>query len=202
MAERLPRVKWPRSFPICALFGIAVALLLTAAAGHIQVRLMQPVQRLYFVSFLRVSALPFKVNLRLVEVCAPERGYIMAVDPWISVSNERNQLKISLTERAIKAGLTKPRLYVAETIKPQAIRPFFEHAIYHGNALTTFRPTMIAFFILFATGLLVGAWFDQQHQEAARRGIQIRGPRLIPARKAQKYLKGDGIALFLEPKTR
>ena len=163
---------------------------------------MQPLEKLYIEPFLRTSVVPFRLTVRLIEVRAPGRGYIMAIDPWISVARERGRLQIELTKTGIEAGLAGPRLYLAEGIRPQAIRPFFEHSIFHGNVVKTFRPTIVAFCVLLATGLLLGAWFDQKHQEAARRGIRIRGPRLMPPRKAQKYLKGDGIALFLEPKAR
>jgi hypothetical protein len=202
MLDRLPRVKWSRRFPICALFGIVVALLLTVVTGLIQVRLMQPLQRLYITPFLRTSVIPLRLTVRLIEVRAPGREYIMAVDPWISVDREHGRLQIGLTKTGIEAGLTSPRLYLAEGIRPQTIRPFFERSIFHGNAIGTFRPTILAFCTLFTAGLLLGAWFDQRHQRAARRGIQIRGPRLMSPRKAQKYLRGDGIALFLEPKAR
>lgn len=126
----------------------------------------------------------------------------MAVDPWVVVHPERHRLKIALTDGAARAGLSNPRMYLADGINPQTIRSFFEHSIFHGNALRTFRPTITAFCVFFAIGLPLGAWLDQQHQEAARRGIQIRGPRLMPPKKAQKYLRGDGVALFLEPKSR
>jgi hypothetical protein len=202
MPDRLPRVEWPRTFPICALLGIVAALFFTTVTAFVQVRLMRPLERLYVGPFLRTSIVPFHLTIRLIEVRAPGRGYIMAVDPWISFYREQGRSQIGLTKSAIEAGLANPRLYLAEDISPQTIRPFFERSIFHGTVAKTFRPTIVAFCILFAAGLLLGAWFDQQHNEAARRGIQIRGPRLMPPRKAQKYLKGDGIALFLEPKAR
>ncbi|HEX4166241.1 MAG TPA: hypothetical protein VHZ55_12295 [Bryobacteraceae bacterium] len=89
MPERLPRVKWPRTFPICALFGIVIALVLTAGTALVQVRLMQPLQRLYIVPFLKASALPFRLSAKLVEVHSPGHGYIIAVDPWIAVYSDR-----------------------------------------------------------------------------------------------------------------
>lgn len=202
MADRIPRVKWPRSFPICALLGVVVGLLLTGAVGLIQIRLMQPLQRLYILLFLKASAMPFKLTVRLVEVHAPGRGFIMAVDPWISIVKRHSQLKIEITESALSAGISAPRVYVAEHVNPQTIRPFFERSIFHGTVVRTFRLTLIAFCVFFSIGLLFGGWFDTRHQVAVRRGIQIRGPRLMSPRKAQKYLKGDGIALFLEPKPR
>lgn len=202
MPDHYPRVKWPRTFPICAFAGIIAALLISVTTALIQIRLMEPLQRLYVTQFLKSSAVPFRLTVKLVEVNALGRGYIMAVDPWILVSGEQHRLKLTVTKAGIAAGVTNPRVYVANGIKPQTIRPFFEHSIYHAAALQTFRPTLISFCILFAAGLFVGAWFDQKHQEAVRRGVQIRGPRLVNPRKAQKYLKGDGIALFLQPKTR
>ena len=202
MAERLPRVKWPRTFPICALFGVVIALVLTGATAVLQIRLMQPLQRLYLVPFLRSSMLPFRLTVKLIEVYTPGRSWVMAVDPWVSLSRDHKLLRIEITGAGISAGITNPRLYTAGNLKPQAIRPFFEHSIYHATAIRTFLPTVIAFCFFFAAGLLSGAWFDQQHQEASRRGIQIRGPRLMPPRKAQRYLNGDGIALFLDPKAK
>lgn len=202
MAERLPRVKWPRTFPICALFGILTALLLTGLTAMVQIRLMQPLQRLYVVPFLRSSVLPFRLTVKLIEVYTPERNWVMAVDPWIALSRDHKSLRIELRPEGTSAGIRSPRLYTAENLKPRAIRPFFERSIYHATAIRTFLPTLIAFCFSFAAGLLTGACFDQQHQEAARRGIQIRGPRLIPPRNAHRYLKGDGVALFLEPKAK
>lgn len=202
MAERLPRVKWPRTFPICALFGMLIALLLTGLTAIVQIRLMQPLQRLYVVPFLRSSTLPFRLTVKLIEVYTPERNWVMAVDPWISLSRDHKLLRVEITPVGISAGLRSPRVYTAEKVKPQAIRPFFEHSVYHASAIRTFLPVVIAFCFFFSTGLIAGAWFDQQHQEASRRGIQIRGPRLMPPRKAHRYLKGDGIALFLEPKAK
>jgi hypothetical protein len=202
MSERLPRVKWPRTIPICGLFGIVMAVLLTGLAAMVQIRLMQPLQQLYLVPFLRSSALPFRLTVKLIEVYTPGRSWVMAVDPWVSLSRDHTLLRIEITGAGISAGITTPRLYTAGNLKPQAIRPFLEHSIYHATAIRTFLPTIIAFCFFFAAGLLAGAWFDQQHQEASRRGVQIRGPRLMPPRKAHQYLKGDGIALFLEPKAK
>jgi hypothetical protein len=179
-----------------------VAVGLTTGTGMVQIRLMQPLQRLYVGPFLRASLLPFRLTVKLIEVRAPGRGYVMAIDPWIRIHSEHHRTDIALTDAALRAGISNPRIYVAEGAKPQVIRPFFEGSIYHASVIHTFRPTVIAICIFFAAGLLLGAWFDQQHQESVRRGIQIRGPRLMHPRKAQKYLKGDGIALFLEPKTR
>lgn len=179
-----------------------LAAALTAGTAMLQIRLMQPLQRLYLEPFLRSSILPFALTVELVEVNGKGRGYVIAVDPWISVTREGNRTRFSLSDSAVAAGLASPRTYVAKDINPKGIRPFFDTSIFHGSALKTFRPTLISFFAFFAAGLLVGGWFDQQHREEVRRGIQIRGPKLMRPRKAQKYLTGDGIALFLEPKAR
>ena len=45
MRERLPQIKWPHTYPICMLFGIVMALLVTIAAAYIQVRLLRSLQR-------------------------------------------------------------------------------------------------------------------------------------------------------------
>lgn len=180
MAERLPRVKWPRTLPICALFGIMLAVALTGLTAMVQMRLMPPLQRLYVVPFLRSSALPFRMTVKLIEVYTPERNWVMAVDPWIALTRDHKLLRIEITPAGTSAGIKNPRVYTAENVKPQAIRPFFERSIYHGTAVRTFLPTIVAFCFFFSLGLLTGAWFDQKHQEAARRGIQIRGPRLMP----------------------
>ncbi len=47
MRERLPRIKWPHTYPICVLLGIAVALFVTIATAYVQIRLLQPLQRYY-----------------------------------------------------------------------------------------------------------------------------------------------------------
>src|SRR4051812_7241681 len=114
MRNRLPRVKWPRTFPICALFGIVVALAFTVITALVQIRLMQPLERLYVVPFLRGSVVPLRLTVRLVEVRAPGRGYIMAVDPWVSVAREHGRLQFGLTKTGIEAGLNGPRSYLAE----------------------------------------------------------------------------------------
>jgi hypothetical protein len=204
MPERMPRVKWPRSFPLCTFVGIVIALVLTSAVALVQVKTMQPLQRVYAVSFLKASLLPTGQNVKLIEVYSrvSGRGFVMALDPWISISQERGRTIVSLTAEGVTAGMASPRVYVASGIKPQVIREFFERSIYHGNVTAAFRPTLFAFGLFFAFGLVVGAWLDQKHQEATRRGVQIRGPDLMLPRKAQKRLAGDGIALFLEPKAK
>jgi hypothetical protein len=90
-------------------------------------------------------------------------------------------------------------VFEAPSIAPPTIRPFFEKSIYAGTVPAAFRLTLCVFGISLAAGMIAGAFFDQRHRERARRGVLIRGPRLMNPREAQKYLKGDGIALFLEP---
>lgn len=186
------------------LFGILLAFGLTAATGYIQFRMLQPLQRYYLAPFIKVNLLPMKQNLKLIEVWSRSNhgGYVMAVDPWIAIKQEQKRSLFVLTDEAVQAGLSRPRFFDAQGIKPQTIRPFFESSIYHGSIPATFRLTLCVFGISLAAGMVIGAWFDQQHQQAARRGVQIRGPRMMTPRQAQKYLKGDGIALFLEPKTK
>lgn len=203
MPERLPRIKWPHTYPICTLFGIVCALLLTVSTAYLQYRLMPPLQHFYVGSYLKAMLLPTKQSIRLVEVFSPStRGYVMAVDPWIMTRTDADRTAFYLSDDAVKLGLSRPRLYEARDISPKTIRPFFESSIYHGSLAAAFRLTIVVFALTLGTGIILGAWSDQKHQEAARRGVQIRGPKMMTPKKAQKYLKGDGIALFLEPNSR
>jgi hypothetical protein len=123
----------------------------------------------------------------------------MAIDPWINVIQQQNQMLFLITDEGLRLGLSRPRVFEAPSIAPPTIRPFFEKSIYAGTVPVAFRLTLCVFGISLAAGMIAGAFFDQRHQERARRGVLIRGPRLMNPREAQKYLKGDGIALFLEP---
>jgi hypothetical protein len=204
MPDRLPRIKWPHTYPICTLFGIVCALLLTVATAYLQYRFMHPLQRYYLGSFVKTSMLPMKQDLRLIEVYSPVNhgSYVMAVDPWIATRTEAHKTAFYLSDEAVRLGLSRPRFYEARDINPKTIRPFFTASIYHGTLPATFRLTIVVFSIALGMGIILGAWFDQKHQEEARRGVQIRGPKMLTPKKAQRYLKGDGIALFLEPKSR
>jgi hypothetical protein len=204
MPDTLPRIKWPHTYPICTLFGIVCALLITAATAYVQYRFLPILQRYYLWPFVKASVLPVNQDIRLIEVYSAVNhgGYVMAVDPWITTRAEHNKTAFYLSDTAVQMGLSRPRFHQANNSKPQTIRPFFEASIYHGTLLTTFRPTLVAFALALGAGIILGAWFDQKHQQAARRGVQIRGPRMMSPRKAQKYLKGDGIALFLEPNSK
>jgi hypothetical protein len=203
MPDRLPRIKWPHTYPICTLFGIVCALLLTAATAYLQYRLMPPLQHFYVGSYLKATLWPMKQSIRLIEVFSPStRGYVMAVDPWMTTRTEAHKAAFYLSADGVKLGLSRPRFYEAKDLSPKTIRPFFESSIYHGSLAATFRLTLVVFAIALGGGIILGAWFDQKHQEAARRGVQIRGPKMMTPKKAQRYLKGDGIALFLEPKSR
>jgi len=191
------------------LFGVVLALGLTAATAYLQVEMMQPLQRYYLVPFLMSSLLPMRQDLRLVEVhtTAGEDvagrsavgGHMMAIDPWIHVIQHQNQTLFVLTEEGLRLGLSRPRAFAAQSVAPPAIRGFFEKCIYAGTFPAAFRLTLCVFGISLAAGMIGGAFFDQRHQEKARQGVLIRGPRLMQPREARKYLKGDGIALFLEP---
>ena len=203
MPERLPRIKWPHTYPICTLFGIVCALLLTALTAYLQYRLMPPLQHFYVGSYLKTMLWPMKQSIRLIEVYSPStRGYVMAVDPWIMTRSEAHATAFYLSDDAVKLGLSRPRFYEARNLSPNTIRPFFESSIYHGSIAATFRLTIVVFALTLGAGMIVGAWLDQKHQEAARRGVQIRGPKMMTPKEAQRYLEGDGIALFLEPKSR
>ena len=198
MFKRLPAVPWPHAYPMCMLLGVVLALGLTAATGYLQIKMMQPLQRYYLVPFLKSSFLPMRQDLTLVEVHS-RAGSVMAVDPWINLIQYRNRTLVSLTDEGFRLGLSRPRVFHAQAVAPPAIRSFFEKSIYAGTLPVTFRLTLCVLGIALAAGMIVGAFFDQQQQEKARRGVLIRGPRLMQPREAQKYLKGDGIALFLEP---
>jgi hypothetical protein len=203
MPERLPRIKWPHTYPICTLFGIVCALLLTAATAYLQYRVMSPLQHFYVGSYLKTTLWPMKQSIRLLEVFSPStRCYVMAVDPWMTTRTEAHRTAFYLSADAVKLGLSRPQFYEARDVSPKTIRPFFESSIYHGSLAATFRLTMVVFALTLGAGIILGAWFDQKHQEAARRGVQIRGPKMMTPKTAQKYLKGDGIALFLEPNSR
>ena len=198
MFKRLPAVPWPHAYPMCMLFGVVLALGLTAATGYLQIKMMQPLQRYYLVPFLKSSFLPMRQDLTLVEAHS-RTGSVMAVDPWINLIQYRNRTLVSLTDEGLRLGLSRPRMFKAQAVAPQAIRSFFEKSIYAGTLPAAFRFTLCVLGISLSAGMIVGAFVDQRHQEKARRGVLIRGPRLMQPREAQKYLKGDGIALFLEP---
>lgn len=201
MSDRLPRIKWPHTYPMCALFGVFCALLLTAATAYLQYRFMPPLQRYYLGAFIKTSILPMREDLRLIEVFSPANhgGYVMAVDPWIVTRKVGQKTAFYLSDEALRLGLSRPRFYKAVSVKPQAIRPFFLASIYHGTLLATFRLTLVVFGLALGAGIILGAWMDEKHRDEARRGVQLRGPKLLTPKKARRYLKGDGIALFLEP---
>ena len=208
MFKRLPAIPWPHTYPVCMLFGVVVALGLTAATAYLQVGMMQPLQRYYLLPFLKSSVLPMRQDLKLVEVHTTAGqdvagrwavgGYVMAIDPWIQVIQHQNQKLFVLTDEGLRLGLSRPRVFDARAVAPSTIRGFFERSIYAGTVPVAFRLTLCVFGIALAAGMIVGGFFDQRHRELARRGVLIRGPRLMSPRLAQKYLKGDGIALFLE----
>lgn len=209
MFKRLPAVPWPHTYPIYMLFGVVLALGLTAATGYLQIKMMQPLQRYYLVPFLKSYLLPMRQDLKLVKVHttagqdvagrAAVGGYVMAIDPWINVIQHQNQTLFLLTDEGLRLGLSRPRVFDAQAVAPMVIRGFFEKSIYAGTVPVAFRLTLCVFGIALAAGMIIGAFVDQRHQEKGRRGVLIRGPRLMHPREAQKYLKGDGIALFLEP---
>ncbi len=204
MPNPLPRVRWPHTYPVCLLLGIVLALGVTATTAYIQFRMLQPLQRYYLPTFLKICLLPVKQDVKLIEVWTANQphGYVMAVDPWIKITREHNHTLFVLTDDALQAGVSRPRFYEARGLNPKTIRPFFESSLYHGSIPATFRLTLIILGLSLPLGMVLGARFDQQHQEAARRGILIRGPLLMDPRQAKKYLKGDGIALFLEPSSK
>ena len=209
MFKRLPAVPWPHTYPLCMLFGVVLALGLTAVTAYVQIKMMQPLQRYYLVPFLKSSLLPMRQDLMLVEVHTTAGqdvagrsavgGYVMAIDPWIQVIQHQNQTLFVLTDEGFRLGLSRPRVFDARAVAPSTIRGFFERSIYAGTVPVAFRLTFCVFGIALAIGMIGGAFFDQRHQEKARQGVLIRGPKLMHPREAQKYLKGDGIALFLEP---
>lgn len=201
MHDRLPRIKWPHTYPVCMLFGIVLALAVTAATAYIQFRLLPPLQRYYIGSYLKVCLLPFRQDLRAVEVWNGDR-FVIALDPWVDVQKLPHETRLRITDQGALLGLSRPRLVEMTNVKPQAIRPFFERTVYRASIALIFRPTICVFAIALAAGMIVGGWFDQKHQQAARKGVQIRGPRMMTAKQARKYLKGDGIALLLEPDTK
>jgi len=203
MRNQLPRVKWPHTFPICTIFGIVCALLATAGSVYVQCRLMPPIQRYYVPAFVKSILLPMKQNVRFIEVYSRDaQGYVMAVDPWIAVKRDGKRTAFYLTDDAVAQGLSRPRFFDSRGTSPKVMRAFLERSVYHRTLIATFRPTVCVFAIVLALGILIGAWLDQKHQEAARRGVQIRGPKMMTPPKARRYLKGDGIALFLDPKPR
>lgn len=201
MRERLPRIKWPHTYPICTLFGILMALLVTIAAAYIQVRLLHPLQRYYLGSYLQSCVLPIRQDLTLVEVWNGD-SYVIAVDPWVDVRRFRNATRLQVTPQGAMLGFSRPRLVPIRNVKPEAIRPFFEHTLYRATIQAIFRPTLCIFALTLAAGMIFGAWLDRKHQDAARNGVQIRGPCILSPKQAKKYLRGDGIALLLEPKTK
>ena len=201
MRERLPRIKWPHTYPICMLLGIAVALFVTIATAYVQVRFLRPLQRYYLGSLVQSCVLPVRQDLSVVEVWNGNR-YVIAVDPWVDVQRSPNATRLEVTTQGAMLGFSRPRLVLMRNVNPQAIRPFFERTLYRGTLSAIFRPTLCIFALALAAGIAIGAWFDRKHQEAARNGVQLRGPRMLTARQARKYLKGDGIALLLQPKTK
>lgn len=201
MHDRLPRIKWPHTYPICMLFGVVLALAGTAATAYVQFKLLPPLQRYYFGAYLKASLVPIRQDLQLVQVWDGDR-YVIALDPWVDVQRFQRTTRLRVTAQGASLGLSRPRLVQMANVKPQAIRPFFEHTLYRASLPTIFRPTICVFGLALAVGLAMGAWFDQQHQQAARRGVQIRGPRMMRPKQARKYIKGNGIALLLEPEAK
>jgi hypothetical protein len=183
------------------LFGIILALVVTIAAAYVQLRLLHPLQRYYLGSYLQSCVLPIRQALTLVEVWNGD-SYVIAVDPWVDVQRFRNATRLQVTARGAKLGISRPRRVPVRNVKPEAIRPFFEHTLYRATIPAMFRLTLCIFALALAAGMIIGAWLDRKHQQAARNGVQIRGPRILSPKQAKKYLRGDGIALLLEPKTK
>ncbi len=183
------------------LFGILTALLVTAATAYVQVRLLHPLQQFYLVSYIRSCVLPMRQDLSLVEVWNGD-SYMVAVDPWVHVQRFKNATRLQVTPQGAMLGFSRPRLFPMRNVKPEAIRPFFEHTLYRATVPAIFRPTICIFTLALAAGMIIGAWLDRKHQEAARNGVQIRGPRMLTPKQARKYLRGNGIALLLEPKAK
>jgi hypothetical protein len=201
MHEPLPRIKWPHTYPICMLFGIVLALCMAAAMAYIQFTLLPPLQRYYFGPYLKVCFLPMRQSVQLVEVWNGD-SYVFALAPWVNVQKLQHATRLNITPQGAFLGLSRPRLTQLDKLKPHAIRSFFERTVYRATIPKIFRPTLCVFAIALAAGMVIGGWFDQKHQQAARKGVQIRGPRMLTARQARRYLKGNGIALLLEPRTK
>lgn len=201
MHDRLPRIKWPHTYPICMLFGVMLALAVTAVAAYVQFRLLPPLQQYYLGAYLKASLVPIRQDLQLVQVWNGDH-YVIALDPWVNVQKLQRTTRLRVTAQGASLGLSRPRLVRMANVKPRAIRLFFERTLYRASLPLLFRPTLCVFAIALAAGMIMGAWFDQQHQQAARRGVQIRGPRMMRPKQARKYIKGDGIALLLEPEAK
>lgn len=201
MRDRLPRIKWPHTYPMCMLFGVVLALAATAATAYVQFRLLPPLQRYYLGAYLKASLVPIRQDLRLVQVWNGDR-YVIALDPWVDFQRFQHTTRLRVTVQGASLGLSRPRLVQMANVKPQAVRLFFDRTLYRASLPRIFRLTLCVFAIALAAGMIMGAWFDQQHQQAARKGVQIRGPRMMRPKQARKYIKGDGIALLLGPEAK
>jgi hypothetical protein len=83
------------------------------------------------------------------------------------------------------------------TTAPQ-MKALLRNAVYHRRTCSQLlAPALMVWAMLAVVCLVVGGSMDTRRKEAARRGVQIRGPELVTRAQFNRRVKGDGFAIVL-----
>jgi len=191
-----PRVVWPRAYPLYALIALLFAGAAFAASVWYQASRLPDLQKFYAGTYLWLQ-IPLKQNVTVIEVHTP-RGPLLAVDPWVRVEGKSDAQHLFITRDGMALGYDAPFLVPIRKAEPARILKFLRESIYPGSLFSVFSFSLWMGGFTFVLLLPAGIYLDWRHEQIARHGVQIRGPRLLSPRAAAKQIQGDGIALFLK----
>ena len=187
-------------FPSRAPVGLIVGLMLAAgcllACLAILRARMEPLQTAYLGVYARVS-LPLPVIRTRPSVfplltLTPETSAVMpacGADTRLLLRTRALEVTDEMVENAGYCAL--------RTTAPQ-MKALLRNAVYnHRTCGQLVAPALVVWAVLAAFCLVIGGSMDARRKEAARRGVQIRGPELVTRSQFNRRVKGDGFPIVL-----
>src|SRR4051812_17026220 len=202
MLRPLPQTIWPRSPHVYAILGLVMGVAIGISSLAWQVKTLKPLQKYYIGTYLRCQFLPVNQNLSLIQVLSP-KGPIIAIDPWVRPTGTGKQKVLLITPEGLQAGMRQPSLMPLRRVDPGKVKAFLVASIYGGIPLAeTFKYPLWFAGIVSLIGLFLGIRIDRRNAKRAHEGVQVRGPILRNPVEAAGKTKGNGVALWLEPRSK
>lgn len=171
------QANFPTRFPVGAVSGLLVGVLLLGGVFEGWRYSKPPLQRGYIGQYVKCNAwlawerLPFSHLFAAGNATEPRRDFTLIV------------------------GSTR----MAEKVQPRKFYAYLWKDIYEEESpFATLPFWLVGWFLLFLTALIIGGVYDARRHRRAREGEALRGPETLTPDQYNRITKGDGFALTIK----
>jgi hypothetical protein len=190
------RPPFPSKMPVGVVAGVVLSVVSLVACLTVVRGRLEPVQAAYLFLYARVSLpLPWtqkKPSTFAILTARPSSDEGMPVcgaDTALLLASRTFEVTDEMVENAGRCAVKTT---------PGQMQTWLRNTVYeHRSCFQILKPAPEVWVVLAVCCLVIGGQMDAQRKEAARRGVQIRGPELVNRAQFNRRVKGDGFPIVL-----